>query len=107
MDKYNLIKLYNMPYDYLIIAKTFENPIHDIEKVLHLLELSKGVVLFDLTLINGNKSNQYISAKISDNFFERNGFEKVDNIPISIKKLSLNYFKNNQELVNNSILPKA
>lgn len=106
MKKYNIIKLYNEPYEYLIIATTYESPIIYIEEIKK--EITCKKMLFDLMLINGNKSNRFIGSDMKAcEKFDPSTFFIANDVTDSIKEISYRFFSENKALVENSVLPNA
>ena len=56
-DNFEIMKLNNEPYDFLIIATSYENPLSSIKEIGEEIQVQKANLLFDLTLINGTNKN--------------------------------------------------
>lgn len=107
MEKYKIFKLNNIDYNYLIIANTYENPINDFLAKGRVPKIEHGKVLFDLTLINGMKSNRFAVANVNDSKMEFSSIKPVSITNESVLKISERYFLENSKLVINSILPNS
>ncbi len=106
-DLYELIKLDNEPYDYLIIAKTYVNPLSVLDEIAGEIDGNNERFLFDLTLINGMNSNRYIKGDCVNGTFLRNSFMVVNDIDKKIKERTQTFFLENKNLVDNSVVPKS
>lgn len=105
MNKFQIIRLYDEPYDFLIIATSYENPLHLFDEIGKELKVEKAKLLFDLTLINGTNKNRYIECEYSAEMkMHCSLVEKIDDC---IKILSRDFFLNNNEVINNSVIPNA
>lgn len=108
MKKYNIIKLHNEPYEYLVIATTYESPINDIEEIKREISCEKTKILFDLMLINGNKSNRFIGLNMNANEkFNPSAYFIANDVTDKIKEISNRFFSENKTLLENSVLPNA
>lgn len=65
MKNFEVIKLNNSEYDYMVIATTCISPISTLTDIQNELEDKSGRIIFDLTLINGTSSNRYITGGLS------------------------------------------
>lgn len=104
---YEIIKLDNEQYDYLVIATSSINPLSNLSEVVSQIGTKLSNVLFDLTLINGNNSNRYISGRVKDGEYRVSDFMIVNKIDDSIKRISFNYFRSHTEAIEDSILPNS
>lgn len=107
MKNYQILKLKNEPFDFLVIATSCENPLSYIDEIGKEIKIKKAKILFDLTLINGIKRNRYISC---DFCIGRNSVQScylVKDVDDSIKNISRNYFLQNDDLVQKSVVPNA
>lgn len=107
MGSYELIKLHNEPYDFLVIATSYENPINSIDEIEKEIINRYASVLFDLTLINGVKFNRFIQRKHHDQGDIPSMYSLASEIPESIKRLSSEFFKTNRAIVDQSVLPSS
>lgn len=104
---FEIIKLNNEPYDFLIIATSYENPLSYIKEIVKEMQVQKANLLFDLILINGINKNRYIKCEyeVDENQIPLCSIvEKVDD---SIKKVSQSYFAENEEVVTKSIISNS
>lgn len=92
----------------MIIATSYENPINDIDSLTN--ELKKinytGDILFDLLLCNGTK-NRYIKTYFGDNGFQFDQVENPNEIDNNLKFRVFDFFQNNLQMIDNSILQNA
>jgi hypothetical protein len=107
MEKYNIIKLENLKYDYLIIANTCENPVNIFLADDVTIDIVGGNIVFDLTLINGIKPNRYVGAFMKDSKIDILSIKPLVDVDAEIKKLSREYFIKNDFLIRNSVLPSG
>ena len=98
-------KLNNKKYDYFIIANTYENPINDFIANEKIPDIIHGNIVFDLTLINGFKSNKYVIVQIMDSKIEISSIKPINDIDNEIVQISQQYFVNNSNIVKNNVLP--
>ena len=71
MKNFEVSRLENSSYDYLVIATTYISPISTLDEVQKAFKNISGKILFNLTLINGLNSNRYISAIIENGIVNR------------------------------------
>ena len=85
MKNFEVSRLENSSYDYLVIATTYISPISTLDEVQKAFKNISGKILFNLTLINGLNSNRYISAIIENGIVNRKSkhAEIVENGTIS------------------------
>ena len=62
MEKFQVLKLHDEPYDFLVIATSYENPLSLFDDSEKQLGVDDAKILFDLTLINGVKKNRYVKC---------------------------------------------
>lgn len=107
MANFDIVKLKNSPYDYLLIATSYRSSLSDVLELDSVVDLGKGKVLFDFLLIHGNKKNRFVECVVIDDSCERNSIKVPNDIDENIRQQSSNFFKKNQQLIKNSILPKS
>lgn len=107
MKNFEISKLKNSEYDYLVIATTYISPISTLDDVQGEFKHLTGKLIFDLTLINGTNSNRYISAIIEDGIVNRSSFTIVKKVDSVVQNNSKNFFLNHAEVVENGTIPKA
>ncbi len=107
MKNFEVIKLNDSEYDYMVMATTCISPISTLTDIQNELEDKSGKLIFDLTLINGTSSNRYISASFENGIFDRRSFETVKVIKTSIEHISLDFFVHHVDLVENGTIPNA
>lgn len=107
MDNFEVLKLYNETYDYLVIATSYENPLSFIDEIGEEIQVQRANLLFDLTLINGTSKNRYIQGKYEAGRNQLMLCSIVQEVSDSIKKVSQIYFAENEEVVRKSVIPNA
>lgn len=107
MKNFNLIKLHNEPYNYLVIATNYRSSLSNLNELKNQIDIEFGKVLFDFMLINGNKSNRFIQCDIIKFNCEKKSIKLAESIGDSIRNISSEFFANNKELVEKSALPNA
>ena len=95
-DIYELIKLNNEPYDFLVIATSSISPLSCLDEIVSDLNNVNAKVLFDLTLINGTNSNRYLQGQCSSGKFSLKDFATVEEVDSDIKTISYRFFRNNE-----------
>ncbi|WP_283610616.1 type II toxin-antitoxin system RnlB family antitoxin [Faecalispora anaeroviscerum] len=107
MEAYQILKLNNEPFDFLVIATSYENPLSHIDEISKEIKAEHAKILFDLTLINGTKSNRYISCdfRLGESYLQ--SCSVVKEIDVCIKNISHNYFAQNHDVVQNSVVPNS
>ena len=107
MKKFKIIKLHDEPYDFLVIATTFENPLSLISEIEKAIMVKSARILFDLTLINGLKSNRYIECNYLSGSTITTSCNLVHNVSNSIREISRRFFVKNERIVKKSVIPNA
>lgn len=107
MTNFNIIKLHNEPYEYLIIATNYKSSLNNLEDIKEKIKLDKGKVLFDFMMINGEKKNRFIECEVYNSIVKRNTFKLVKDVNNGIKEESSRFFTSNKDLVDKSVLPNA
>ena len=107
MANFDVIQLNNAPYDYLLIATSFRSSLSDLAKLDSVVSIGQGKILVDFMLIHGNKKNRFVECNIVNDACERQSIKIADYVDENIRQKSLSFFKENEQLVKNSVLPKA
>ena len=107
MENYRLIKLHNEPYDFLVIATSYENPLDLIGEIEKAIAVNRAKILFDLTLINGIKSNRYIKCDFEAGKNLNSSFGLVNAVDNNIRNISYNFFAENNDIVEKSVISNA
>lgn len=107
MRNFEVIKLNNSEYDYMVIATMCISPISTLTDVQNELADKSGRIIFDLTLINGTSSNRYISALYENGTFNRRSFDVVKVIEPNVKHTSQEFFAHHADLVEKGTIPNA
>ena len=104
---FEILKLNNEPYDFLIIATSYENPLSSIKEIGEEIQVRKANLLFDLTLINGANKNRAIKCEYDADTNDLPPRSIVEGIDDDIKKVSQSYFSQNEEIVRKSVIPNS
>lgn len=104
---FEILKLNNEPYDFLIIATSYENPLSSIKEIGQEIQVQKAKLLFDLTLINGINKNRYIKCEYDADRDQLQPCSIVEGIDDTIKKISQSYFVENEEVVRKSVISNS
>lgn len=107
MGKYEILKLNNEPFDFLVIATSCENPLSNLEDIIKEINVDHARILFDLTLINGMKRNRYIACDFRLGESHLQSCSLINEIDDYIKSISHNYFMENKEIVQKSVIPNS
>jgi len=107
LKNFEIIKLKNSEYDYLVIATTYVSPISTLDDVQGEFKHFTGKLIFDLTLINGTNSNRYISAVIEDGGVNRKSFVVVKEVDADVQHSSMDFFTKHTEVIKNGTIPEA
>lgn len=106
-ENFEILKLNNEPYDFLIIATSYENPLSSIKEIGEEIQVQKASLLFDLTLINGINKNRYIKCEYDADTNQLPLCSIVESVDDDIKKVSQSYFVKNEELLKKSVLSNS
>lgn len=106
-NNFKILKLNNEPYDFLIIATSYESPLGSFEEIGNEIQVQKASLLFDLTLINGVSSNRYIKCEYDAGKSQLQSCALVDSIDDAIKELSGRFFMDNEDVVRKSVIPDS
>ncbi len=107
MGDFQIIKLNSELYDFLVIATSYKNPLSDFKQVKSKIGKEHAKIIFDLTLINGVKSNRYIQCCYE---YDKEIFQKCDivkNISKNIEETSKDFFMKHEDIVQRSVIPNA
>ncbi len=107
METYEILKLNNEPFDFLVIATSYENPLSHLEDITKVINVEHARILFDLTLINGMKRNRYIACDFRFGESYLQSCSLINEIDDGIKSISHNYFMENEEIIQKSIIPNS
>lgn len=67
----------------------------------------KGKILFDLLLSHGNTSDRFFEAVFNGQVINEETLKRLESISGNIRKLSLDFYNSQQDLVENSVLTRA
>ena len=107
MEKYSIMSISDEKKEYLIIANTYENPINDFLADNCIPMIENGSVIFDLAIINGLNFNRFISATVKKHKLLLETIKPIILDDTEILQKSGVYFKQNRDIVENSVLPSA
>ncbi len=107
MTNFNIIKLHNEPYNYLIIATSYRSSLSNIDEIRDAIDIEYGKLLFDFMLVNGNKKNRFIECEVVNSDYKRNTCKLAQTVDEYIKRLSSQFFMEHVDLVKTSVLPNA
>lgn len=105
-DIYKVVQLTNAPYDYLVIAISYRNPLSYVNEMFGECESDQINAVFDLTLINGINSNRYVKCKLNKKSVFDSTFVATDSIEPSVSEISKRFFIENKDLVEKSVLSR-
>lgn len=106
-NSFEILKLNNEPYDFLVIATSYENPLSSFKEIEDVIQVHRANLLFDLTLINGVNKNRYIKCEYEAGKNQLQSCVIVESIDDEIKKISYNYFMENEDVVSKSVIPNS
>lgn len=108
MKKFDLQKIDNQTYGYIIFSVNYYSPIDYLSSIERRLDKIKyeGKVLFDLLLVNGNGSNRYLTAEYRKGAFDKKSFSVKNQVPETIRKTSTNYYAKRPDILRNSVLTR-
>lgn len=108
MKEYNILKVNNDDYKVIIFSTSYETPLlylEDISNELKSQNLSNCKVIFDMLLCKGNTTERYTEAIFDGKQFIKSSFKYVKvGKKDELRRISLNFFKSNILVLNNSIL---
>ncbi|GIO06267.1 hypothetical protein J31TS6_22950 [Brevibacillus reuszeri] len=108
MKTYEIEKLNDPNYSYLILSTSYISPIDALDCIENSLRTNyAGKVIFDLLLTNGNVKNRFIEAFFDGIKFDSNSFKIFDKAGIDIKNVSSKFYMTHKEYLSNSVLPRA
>lgn len=107
MERYEILKLNNEPFDFLVIATSYENPLSHFEDISREIKVDRARILFDLTLINGMKKNRYVACDYRLGVSHLQSCSLINEIDEDIKSITHNYFMENEEIVQKSVIPNS
>lgn len=106
--EYNVIKLENEKYDYLVLVNTiYIDPIPYAAEIMNQVPEEKADLLFDFLLRNGTMTNRLISVELSKDESPFNKFKIAEDVSDNILAISNKYFQENPELVDKGTIPDS
>lgn len=104
MKRFEIRKLDNSYYDYLILSTSYINPLQSISDIEQTLKAKNIRILFDLLLSNGNSENRFIEATFNGQKLDN--FRECNNVDVGIRKEAGLFYQQNTNLLNNSVLSR-
>lgn len=104
MNRFEIRRLDNSNYDYLILSTSYVNPLQNISEIEKTLKAKNIRILFDLLLSNGNSENRFIEATFNGEKLDN--FRNCNNVDIEIRKKAGQFYQENTNLLNNSVLSR-
>lgn len=105
-EQFELIKLDNEPYDFLVIATSSISPLSCLGDIVDEIGEKTASVLFDLTLINGTNRNRYIKGEYVNGSFVTSSFSIVNTLDEGVGNICKTFFAENDSIVQNSVVSK-
>jgi hypothetical protein len=103
-NDFEILKLNDELYDFLIIATSYKNPLSSFHEIVKKLKVKEAKLIFDLTIINGINKNRYIKCKYRAGKNQFQFCEISEDISETIKVISKNYFNKHEEIIDKSVL---
>ena len=96
-EDYNLFDIEEFENKIIIFSRSHESPTNNIQLVEETLSKLNynGEIIFDLLLSVGNSFNRYILATFKNNKINRKSYKILEDVPMKLRELSRNYYKNN------------
>lgn len=104
-----MIKEIRNTSEYIVLSTSYISPLDelfDLEQELKMLNF-KGEIIFDLLLCNGLNENRFLKGFFDGDYIDIANITIIKNIENDIKKISEEFYINNSELVDYSVLPDA
>ena len=105
MKNFAVKKIHNNIY--LIIATSYDSPINNLDEVESEISGYTGIVIFDLTLINGTNSNRYLEAEVLDGKIYLKSFKIKKELDDTVNEVSKRFFQNNEEILERSTITNS
>lgn len=106
--EYNVIKLENEKYDYLVLVNTiYIDPIPYASEIMNHVPEDKANLLFDFLLRNGTTTNRLISVELSKDESPFNKFKIAEDVSDNILAISSKYFQENPDVVDKGTIPDS
>ncbi|WP_281513168.1 type II toxin-antitoxin system RnlB family antitoxin [Bacteroides acidifaciens] len=107
MENYEIATKKNNRYRAVIYSVSYNNPIHDVFKISELFKLktySRGFILFDLLLSNGDNFNRFVEAYFDGNEIVASTLKVIKLKDQKFLKDINSYYKTHLKFLNNSVL---
>ena len=109
MTTYKIVEAPNTIYPYIVFATSYQNPLDNkeaIEKDLSRIGV-KGKILFDLLLSHGNTPDRFFEAFFNGEKINEASIKNAGLMSDLIRKISLEFYSNEPQLLENSVLTKV
>lgn len=107
MQDYNLININDEKFKGMIMSTSFDDPLDKLTEFVEELKEKRisGYIVIDMLLILGNSFNRYFEIYFDGQNFNP-GTLKIVSVKKhnNIRKMSSEYYKNNESYLNNSVL---
>jgi hypothetical protein len=106
---YKILKTSIEGYPYIVFAANYTNPMDQkdaLEKDLKKIGV-KGKFLFDLLLSHGNTPDRFFEAIFNGEKINEDSLKSVEAISKEIRKISLEFFHSQQDMLEKSVLSKS
>lgn len=106
MNEFEIIKLEDCDFDFLIIATSYKTPLYLWDEVKKGLGVTKAKILIDLTLINGLKKNRYVQLDYEDGTNVNKSCSLLPSVDERIFNIVCKYFSEHRELLDQPFVPR-
>lgn len=108
IKQYEIKRTRSNTYSYIVLSTSYINPIESVDELENNLIKEKyvGNVLVDLLLSNGYDEDRFFEIYFDGKKLNFHTLSNVTNVSEDIRKVSVNYYSKNYELMNNSVLTK-
>lgn len=104
-----MIKKINNTSEYIVLSTSYISPLDelfDLEQELKILNF-KGEIIFDLLLCNGLNENRFLKGSFDGEYIDIANITIMSNVENYIKKISKEFYINNSQLIDYSVLPDS
>ncbi|MCK4260789.1 MAG: type II toxin-antitoxin system RnlB family antitoxin [Halanaerobiales bacterium] len=111
MNNYEIKRVNYENFSFIVFSQTYETPfscLKEISKELLSYNAVKCKIVFDMLLNMGNTSERFVEAYFNGDEFEKTSFKCINiNKKNQLRRISCNYYKENKEMLEYSILNSA
>ncbi len=106
---YKILETKLKSHTHIIFSISYLNPMDQKEAIEEDLKKSgaKGKVIFDLLLSHGNNPDRFYEASFDGEKINEDSLKAANSISKTIKKLSGNFYREQNQCLENSVLSKA